>query len=236
MKVSPKKTKVFKEGDDLLAFIQKSLPRLPNKSVLVVTSKIVALSERRTIAINDRARYLKSESGARVKTPYVWLTLKDGMLLPNAGIDDSNADDRLTLLPADSMQTAVQLRTSLKKFYKVKDLGVIISDSTVLPLRAGVTGIALGYAGIQAVRDYRGKKDLFGRVFRFSQTNVADSLATAANLIMGEGSERQPLAVITEAPVVFVERASKNELVMDPRTDMYAPILKKFLKKKRRPR
>lgn len=102
----------------------------------------------------------------------------------------------------------------------------MISDSHIAPLRAGVTAHALGYAGIKGIRDYRGTKDLFGRTMRLSRTNVADSLATAAALCMGEGAEAQPLAVITDAPVEFVEKTNKTETHMDQKSDLFAAVLK----------
>ena len=96
-----------------------------------------------------------------------------------------------------------------------------------MPLRAGVVGVALGYAGFKGLRDYRGKKDISGRKLKFTQTDVADSLATAAVLAMGEGSERQPLAVITNAPVVFTDRVNKKELLIPLKDDMYAPLFRR---------
>lgn len=118
--------------------------------------------------------------------------------------------------------------------YRVRKLGVIVADSCQLPMRAGVIGMALGYAGFKSVRDYRGTRDLFGRKFKFSQTNIADSLATAATLMMGEGAERQPLAVIANAPAEFTNRVAKGELAVDPKTDMYAPLLTKLFRKRKR--
>lgn len=100
-------------------------------------------------------------------------------------------------------------------------------------MRAGVTGIALGYAGFRGVRDYRGKKDLFGRKLKVTMTDVADSLATAATLVMGEGAERQPLAIIEDAPVEFVDgfdrlTARKKEVQIAAKDDMYAPLFRNF--------
>ncbi len=128
------------------------------------------------------------------------------------------------LLPLDSYASAEKLRTALRTHYKIKKLGVIITDSRLLPLRAGVVGIALGYAGIRGIREYRGTQDLNGRVMSYSRTDVADSLATAAVLMMGEGDECQPLATIMNAPVEWVEDVDKTELRIDPREDVYAPL------------
>ena len=227
MHVRPVKTRMFKEGEGLAAFILRHVPKVKEDSILAVTSKIVALAEGRVADIKDKDRVIKGESTWVVKTKYVWLTEKDGMILANAGVDESNADGKLILLPADSFKTADVLRRQLRKHYKVKKLGIIITDSRIMPLRAGVVGVALGYAGFRGARDYRGKKDLHGRKLKFSQTDIADSLATAAVLVMGEGSERRPLAVITEAPVEWTDRVNKRELLIPLKGDMYAPLLNK---------
>ncbi|MEJ0001981.1 MAG: coenzyme F420-0:L-glutamate ligase [bacterium] len=172
---------------------------MPENSVLVVTSKIVALAEGRTAVFTDKAQktaLIKKESQFALETKYVWLTIKDGMVMASAGIDESNAAGKLILLPKDSFRAAESIRKDLKKIFKLKKLGVLITDSRIFPLRSGVVGVALGYAGFKGIRDYRGKKDIFGRVLKMSQTDVADSLATAAVLSMGEGREQQPLALI----------------------------------------
>jgi len=103
-------------------------------------------------------------------------------------------------------------------------VGVLVTDSRILPLRAGIVGVALGYAGFKGVRDYRGTPDIFGRVLKLSRTDVADSLAAAAVLQMGEGAEQQPLALITDARVEFTERTSRRELRIDPKEDLYRPL------------
>jgi coenzyme F420-0:L-glutamate ligase/coenzyme F420-1:gamma-L-glutamate ligase len=103
-----------------------------------------------------------------------------------------------------------------------------------MPLRAGVVGVALGYAGFKGLRDYRGKKDVFGRKLKITQTDVADSLATAAILAMGEGNERQPLAIVTHAPVEFTDRVNRKELLIPFKDDMYRPLFKISARRKRR--
>ncbi len=226
MKVIPVTTKIFKNDERLAAFVRAHIKKLPEKSVLVVASKIVALSEGRVRQEPGLLpeKLVRKESTRALKTKYAWLTVKDGMVMANAGIDASNADGKLILLPKDSFASARELRKELKKIYRVKKLGVIISDSALAPLRAGVTAHAVGYAGIRGIRDYRGKKDLFGRVMKISRTNIVDSLATAAALTMGEGAERQPLALITDAPVVFVENIHKKETRIQKKDDLFGSL------------
>jgi len=229
MIVRPVKTKIFREGEDLADFVIAHIPKVPEGSIVVVTSKIVALSEGRTEVVkNEREKesLIRRESSVALKAGKVWLTLKDGLLMANAGVDDSNGNGKIILLPKNSFSSAERLRKTLQKNYTINRIGIVITDSRVMPLRAGVTAVALGYAGFSGIRDYRGTKDLFGRTFKYSQTNVADSLATAAALVMGEGAERQPLAIIEAAPVQFSERIHKREINIPPSQDLYKPMLK----------
>lgn len=233
MIIKPIKTRVFVEGDDLFVFITHYFKKIEEKTVIVVTSKIVALSERRTaIVTNDKAKekLIRSESELCIPTKYVWLTVKDGMVMASAGIDESNANGKLILLPKDSFKTARLLRKKLQQKYHVRNLGVLITDSRTIPLRAGVTGVALGYSGFRGVKDYRGTQDIFGRKFKFSRTDVADSLATAAVLVMGEGDERCPLTIIENPPIEFCDKIRRNELHIDIKDDMYMPLFSKLPK------
>ncbi len=235
MEIKTIKTSIFKENEDLLKFILKYFKKIPEKSIVVITSKIVALAEGRVVEFKNKRqkiKLIKSESDFALKTKFAWMTIKDGMVMASAGIDESNAQDKLILLPKDSFKSAELLRKELQKIFKIKKLGVLITDSRTFPLRAGIVGVALGYAGFKGIRDYRGTNDIFGRVLKMSRTDVADSLATAAVLGMGEGKETQPLALITNAPVEFVEKVNKEELMMDPREDLYKPFFEKIGKSK----
>ena len=230
MQITPIKTRIFREHEDLLSFIFKYVKSLKENSILVVTSKIVALAEGRTVEFRSEKQkiaLIKKESSFAIKTKYTWLTIKDGMVMANAGIDESNAGSqlgKLILLPKNSFLSAQKIRSQLCRHFKIKNLGIIVSDSGLLPLRSGVIGMAHGYTGFKGVKSYIGQKDIFGRVLKMSKVNVADSLATSATLCMGEGSEQQPLALITEAPVVFTEKVNKRELKISPKEDMYAPL------------
>lgn len=234
MQIKAIKTRIFCENEDLFQFIFKYVKKIPEKSIFVVTSKIVALAEGRTVEYKNKKQkieLIKSESDFAIKTKEVWLTIKDGMVLANAGIDESNAKGKIILLPKDSWKSAEILRKKLMQKYKLKNLGVLITDSRVFPLRAGIVGVALGYAGFQGIRNYIGEKDIFGRVLKMSKTDVADSLATSAVLCMGEGKEQQPFALITEAPVVFSKKINKKELLINLKEDLYLPLFGSILKK-----
>ncbi|TSC77916.1 MAG: hypothetical protein G01um101424_50 [Parcubacteria group bacterium Gr01-1014_24] len=233
MRIKAIKTRIFRENEDLLHFIFKYVKKIPENSVLVITSKILALSEGRTLKIKgekEKIKVIKRESDFALKTKYVWLTIKDGMAMASSGIDESNADGKIILLPGDSFKSASLVRGALRKKFKIRNLGVLITDSRLFPLRAGIVGVALGYAGFAGIKSYIGEKDIFGRKLKMSKTDIADSLATSAVLCMGEGKEKQPLALIISAPVKFVEKVNKKELYIDPREDLYQPLFEKIRK------
>lgn len=229
MQIIPIKTKVFQENEDLTAFVLKHVKKIKENSILVVTSKIVALSEGRTVEYKNeqqKIKLIKQESDFAFKTKLLWFSIKNNMIMSDAGIDESNAKGKLILLPKDSFDSAEKVRSVLRKHFKIKNLGVIISDSGIMPLRSGVIGVAQGYAGFKGLKKYEGKKDIFGRKFIYSKTSIADSLATAATLCMGEGREQQPIALITDAPVVFKNKIDKKELKINPKEDIFYPLLK----------
>lgn len=228
MTITPIKTHIFIENEHLESFIREHIPAVQENSIIVVTSKIVALSEGRTaIAKNkeEKEALIKQESDWMMRTKYVFLTRKDDMLMASAGIDESNGNGKLILLPKNSYKTATELLTSLRGAYAVRNLGILITDSRTLPLRAGVIGYALGYAGFSGLKNYIGTPDLFGRLFHFSRTDVADCLATAAVLCMGEGAEQQPLALVTDPPVEWTYcSVNPDELRIPPEDDLYRPF------------
>ena len=224
MNISAIKTRIFKENEDLEEFIVEHVGRLTDGSVLAITSKIVALSEGRTAYPKDREEIIKRESTFAIRTKYTWLTIKDGTVMASAGVDESNADGKLVLLPKNSFDAADVIRKKLLQRFNLHTLGVIITDSRLLPLRAGIVGVALGYAGFKGVRDYRGTPDIFGRILQLARTDIADGLATAAVLEMGEGAEQQPLALIEDAPVEFTDIVDRNELHIDIEEDVYRPL------------
>lgn len=227
MKIQALKTGVFEQGDDITSFIEKYAGTALEKTVIVVTSKIVALSEHRVAEFRDEESkeiLIKAESDYAVKTKWTWMTIKDKMLMANAGIDESNAKGKLVLLPRDSFKQAEIIRDYFCSRYGIKDLGVVISDSHCIPLRAGVIGAALGYAGFHGLREYAGKPDIFGRELQLTHSNVPDSLAAAAVLCMGEGNEQQPLALITGIELEWSNQVNSQELDIDPSDDMFHPL------------
>ncbi|TAL19892.1 hypothetical protein EPN90_02205 [Patescibacteria group bacterium] len=237
MKIVPLKTPIIQPNASLTEVIAAAIHVLPERSIVVVTSKIVALAQGRVVTNGpgEKTRWIKRESEQAFRTKWCYLTLKDGHWCPNAGIDESNADGKLILWPRDPYRAARELRRFLRQHYRRQRVGVLITDSRTFPLRAGVTGVALGYAGFGGLRSYIGRPDLFGRPLKMTRTNVADTLASAAVLMMGEGSEQTPLALVTDAPVRFTDRrVDPTELRIAPDDDMYKKLFEGYKRKKRK--
>lgn len=227
MNITSVKTSLFKPREDLAQFIVKHIPHVKENTVLAVASKLFALWKGEILPYQNKAQkeeLIRRESEFALKTSLAWLTIKDGMVMTNAGIDESNADGNLLLLPRDCYVQAAQLRAELCAKWGVKNLGIVVTDSMILPLRAGVIAGAVAYAGFKGVRDERGKPDLFGKKLEVTFINAADALASAAALEMGEADERRPLALITQAPVDFVDTVPENEIKYPMKDDLYAPL------------
>lgn len=241
MKVKAIKTKLFQPPkDDLFQVILTSLKKIPERSVVVVASKIVSIHQGRCIPkakVLHKDELIQKEADrylprSAVPNGYAVLTIKNNILIPTAGIDESNVGDYYVLWPKRISATTKEIYTFLRRKYHVKNFGVIIADSHTVPLRRGVLGIALGYYGFKPINDWRGQQDLFGRKLKITAVDVADALATAGVLVMGESSERTPLAIITDVPFVqFIHGAYKpnkkhSSLRISWNEDLYGPLLK----------
>jgi len=134
------------------------------------------------------------------------LCMKNGILLPNAGVDASNAPlGCVVLLPADPNGSAFTIRQAIEQRCDVK-VGVIIADSCVHAMRSGCSGIALGCSGIASAVDEAGKNDLFGRPLPHKQRAVADMIASVAEIVMGEADEEVPFAVVRGLGIPITEQ------------------------------
>ncbi|RME34631.1 MAG: coenzyme F420-0:L-glutamate ligase [Gammaproteobacteria bacterium] len=216
-------------GADLAGLLIEALANaglsLEEGDVVCVAQKIVSKAEWRvvdlsTVTPSPRALELaprvdkdprlvelilaESRRVVAFRTGVIVVEHKSGVILANAGIDHSNvgggdAAEQVLLLPEDANASARRLRDALRDRTGIA-AGVIITDSVGRPWRLGTTGIALGAAGIPALRDLRGRTDLHGRPLRVSESADADSLAAAGCLLMGEADEGVPLVLIRGYP------------------------------------
>ncbi|MFC8615108.1 coenzyme F420-0:L-glutamate ligase [Micromonospora purpureochromogenes] len=193
------------EGDDLAALIATAAPWLRDGDVLVVTSKIVSKAEGRLVDVPAdgperlaaRDEVLAAETARVVATRGATRIVQThhGFVMASAGIDASNVDKtRLVLLPKDPDASARALRAALAERYGV-DVAVIVSDTMGRPWRNGLTDVALGVAGMSAIRDHRGEVDPYGNELHLTQMAVVDELAGAGELIKGK-CDQVPVAVV----------------------------------------
>lgn len=232
------RTPIIQPRDVLTDRIIQNIPLIPEKSVLAITSKILSLSQNRIIPINevpDKMRLIQEEADHYLEGDYsekygICLTIKNGILIPTAGIDTSNADGYYILYPVNIQEELTKIWQTLKQHYRVQDLGILVTDSHTTPLRRGVTGIALGWCGFKPLYNYIGTPDIYGHALRVTQSNVVDSLAAAAVFVMGEGAEQTPLVLITELDTLVFEegpptKAELESVVIPIDEDLYAPLL-----------
>mgnify|MGYP001582344327 CR=1 FL=1 len=239
MKVKAFKTKKVIVGDGLYKILDEYLPKkITDKSVVAVSSKIVAICEGRVAKIESEEQrdiLAKKEAEAYLPREYnqygFMITINNGIMVASAGIDASNGNGFYVLWPKNPQKSANQIREYLAEKHKLNKAGVIITDSKLTPLRWGVTGVAIAHSGFNALKNYIGTPDIFGRLMQAEKSNVADSLATAAVIEMGEGNEQKPLAVIEE--INFVEfqkrnptRKELNGLKISIGDDVFSSLLK----------
>ncbi len=214
-------------GDDLpdmmIQALRQSSLELLDGDVLIVAQKIVSKAEGRMVLLStvtpsatatalatetDKdprlVELILSESSEVVRKNRGVLIVRHrlGFVCANAGIDQSNIShqrgEAALLLPLDPDASAQRLRQAMEKL-SGRRLGIIISDSMNRPWRLGSTGTAIGSAGITVLDDRRGQHDIYGRELLVTMINRADSMATAAMLVMGESTEKVPLALVRGA-------------------------------------
>ncbi len=245
MIVTPYKTPKIEKGADLYAILDASLPKLEEKDVVVITSKIISICEGNLIKNDgtvDKRDLIHKESQFYMEEEClpkygIILTIKDDTLIASAGIDESNGNGYYILWPKDSMKSAQEIWEYLRKKHGLQDLGVIIADSRVTAMRWGTTGIGIGWCGFEPLKNYIGSPDIFGHELRVTREGIMDGLAGAANIVMGEGDEQTPIVHIRDVPfVVFQNRPPNKEEVdfmrITKETDIYSPLTNSTLWKK----
>lgn len=243
MEIIPIVSPLIKKKDDLFDVFQQSLNRaglkIAENSIIVIASKVVGVTEGRIVDLrkikpSSRAKSLALKRyGAYKSDPRftelvlreadkfwpdeMFLTIKNGIFAPSAGIDTSNAPPNHAILwPKNPYTSAANFLRKLCAAFHVKRAGIIIADSFIAPLRQGVTSIAIGYAGFEGVADLRGKKDIYGTPLRATRKNLADSFATAASIYLGEAAECTPFVLIKKAPAKFTNKHIASSEIKTP--------------------
>ena len=240
---------MIQEGDDLALLITNQLhdnqQLLEHGDVIVIAQKIVSKSEGRLVSLasitpSEEAVRLAAETDKDARLVEVILRESDavvrhkpgvmimrhrlGHVGAHAGVDQSNIDhgddDAALLLPLDPDASAKRLREAIRH-RSGKEIGVLISDSGNRPWRLGTTGIAIGASGFTVLDDRRGGTDLYGRELKVTLITRADSIATAATLIMGETTERIPVAIVrgfeyepVEQNAAMINRPGEEDLFL----------------------
>lgn len=219
--------------DDVIVVSQKIVSKaeglLVDISSVKAGSKALALAKRTKkdprlveLILKDAKRLMRADTEAII------VQRRDGFICLNAGVDKSNVEGKTTysLLPQDSDSAAEKLRVQLEQV-SGRRIGVIIADTYSRAFRVGQVEFAIGVSGIEPIVDYRGHEDLFGHRLKFKYVALADEIAAAAELVMGQGTERTPVAIVRG-----LTRLTRNEtlqlsrqLLMGRRRDLFAKIL-----------
>jgi coenzyme F420-0:L-glutamate ligase / coenzyme F420-1:gamma-L-glutamate ligase len=234
---------LIQPGDDLPRILGDAVERLGSSlqtgDVLVIAQKIVSKAEGRyvdldritpspyAIEVAQQCRkdprlieVILSESSevVRMRPDLIITRHRLGFVSANAGVDRSNVApdgiERVLLLPIDPDRSAAHIRSALRDRFGV-DIGVIIADSHGRPHRMGTVGVAIGLAGLPGVEDWRGRKDLFGYTLQHTEVGVADQIAGAGTLLLGQAAEAIPAVIVRGAP--FEKRDGTAQEINRPR-------------------
>jgi coenzyme F420-0:L-glutamate ligase/coenzyme F420-1:gamma-L-glutamate ligase len=240
VEILPISIKTQKRKFDLFASLQGFVYKPDD--IVVISSKFVSMSEGSIvklsrIKVTKRAKDLSFKNHMDAKlvelvlreseyvmsgAPGFLLAIRGGMIAPNAGIDKSNVPKGYAILyPRDPFESAEKLRLKFLAQLGIR-VGIVISDSRLMPTRIGTTGVAIGCAGFEPVEDQRGKRDLFGNILRVTFKATADAIATMGVMVMGESDESTPVAVVRGANVLWSDRKfSWKDMAVEPSEDIY---------------
>ncbi len=234
-------------GDDLPALLLEGLREYPVRDgdVLVVAQKVVSKAEDRYVDLagitpSGHARELARETGkdprlvelilaqskrvVRYREDVLIVEHKLGFVHANAGIDHSNipqnpALERVLLLPENPDASAARIHEHIRQQRDVR-VGIIINDSAGRAWRNGVTGIAIGAAGLPSLLDLRGENDLHGNPLRVTEVGIADEIAAAASLVMGQAAQGIP-AVLVQGLDLRGPATGASALIREPGKDLF---------------
>ena len=183
--------KVISKAEDRYVYLNNIIPSKEAVELSEQTDKDPRLVE---LILRESKKVVRSRKGIIVVEHNL------GFVHANAGIDRSNIDSdkenpKVLLLPKNPDKSALKLKNDLSRLLN-KSVGVIINDSTGRAWRNGIVGIAIGSSGVSVLYDLRGKKDLYGRALEITEVGIADEIASAASLLMGQADEGQPVIVV----------------------------------------
>lgn len=234
MKVTTVKThKITIEDNDINLILDKYLPKLQENTVLVIASKIVAICEGRVVDLTEEEKDQLIKKEADLYLPKqlhkfnLFLTIKNNYLTYSSGIDESNGNGKYVLWPKDPQNSANKIRAYLRKKHNLKNLGVIITDMAAIPLQMGIIAGPIAYSGLKPFKDLTGTEDLFGKPFKYSNEGIIQGLAASGGVVMGEGAQATPIALIEDISFVeFEENDPKDdETKIDLNQDLYGPLI-----------
>ncbi len=229
----PVKTRVVHPPKDEIWDIIDAL-EVRDGDIVFVTSKIMGIHQGRTRKVDEVAKEQLIWEEADRYLPYentdggfnVNLTVAHGVLIPAAGIDESNADGYYVLWPEKIDEFCREIRDRLMEKNGLSKLGVVATDSHTTPLRWGVTGIAIGLAGVEPTKDIRGEEDIFGRKMKVTKIDMIDPLTSMAVNVMGESSEQCPVVIARGCEgIEFSDSGSMDGFMIDPEMDLYRPLI-----------
>lgn len=238
MKIKTLKTHLIESGASLYEILDQYILSVKEGMILGITSKILSLCQGRVVpksSVDSKYELVVSEADAYLREDQsvydAHLTIKHNILIPSAGIDESNGNGMYILYPHNIQEEATNIWEYMRQKHDLHHFGVIITDSHTTPLRKGVTGIALGWCGFEPLHSYVGVPDIFGHSLRVTQINILDALATTCVFMMGEGAEQTPLALMEDVSKIrFLSRSPTPEeeklVCISLEEDLYAPLLK----------
>ncbi|HSW90247.1 MAG TPA: coenzyme F420-0:L-glutamate ligase [Patescibacteria group bacterium] len=237
MIITPIKTHPIRARQEkITSILDRYITDLQEKSVVVITSKIISLCEGRAVPTDSINRDELAKQEAEYFLPRelnqygVMLSINQGTVIASAGIDESNGDGHLVLWPKDLQKSVSEIRKYLRRKFHLSELGVIMTDSHLQPLRWGTVGTCIAFSGFQPVNNYIGTEDIFGRKLKVTKSNVAEGIAAGAVVAMGEGSEQTPIAVVSDVPFVkFVDndptQTELDDLRISKEDDIFGALL-----------
>lgn len=229
------KTRAFTPPkDNVIDTLVDTMATVKDGDIVCITSKVLAIHQGRCVPIystSKEALILResdySVRGPKFRSKYIRLTITQNILIPSAGIDESNGNGYYILWPHRINKLLNELIQKIRNKYGVYKIGIIITDSHSTPLRRGVIGISMGSFGIEPLKDYRGKHDIFGKKLITTQQNVVDTLASVAIMAMGEGAEMIPMVIIRGwEGLSFSNTITTQKVVVKKSEDIYSPLLK----------